>query len=187
MFDAIPWYLFPFVICAARICDVSIGTIRTVAVVRGRVLHASVLGFFEVGIWVLAISGVMSRLDNPLNVLGYALGFALGNATGIAIERRLALGNVALRIITRTRPADMAAALRERGLRVTEFDGQGRDGPVSLLYTMMDRADAGAASEIAEGIDPDCFIVLDDPRGANRSMVPTLAEPSGWRSVLKRK
>ena len=82
--------MLSLVICCARIVDVSLGTLRTVAVVRGQVMEASALGFFEILIWVLAISKVMTTLDNPLNVIGYAAGFALGNAVGILIEQKLA-------------------------------------------------------------------------------------------------
>jgi len=84
---AIPPAVLPFMICGARILDVSLGTLRTVSVVRGRVVLAAVLGFFEVTIWVVAVSKVITSFDNPFNVLGYATGFALGNAVGILIER----------------------------------------------------------------------------------------------------
>lgn len=183
----VPQAILPVLICFARIVDVSLGTLRTVAVVRGRVVLASVLGFFEVSIWVLAISGVMRTLDNPLNVLGYALGFALGNAVGISIDRRLALGTIVMRVITRRRGPELVSSLRDRGLRVTEFEGRGRDGPVTMLFTLLERVDARAAQALAEQVDPDCFIVFEDPRGANRTLLPTLIPPTGWRAVMKKK
>jgi uncharacterized protein YebE (UPF0316 family) len=184
---AIPPAVLPFMICGARILDVSLGTLRTVSVVRGRVVLAAVLGFFEVTIWVVAVSKVITSFDNPFNVLGYATGFALGNAVGILIERKLALGQLVLRIISRSKGFDIAEALRDRGLRVTEFDGRGRSGHVLMLYAIVDRADAHAAEKLAEEIDPEVFVAIEDSREANRSLFPTMVPSTGWRAAFKKK
>jgi uncharacterized protein YebE (UPF0316 family) len=184
---AIPAYVLPFAICAARVVDVSLGTLRTVAVVRGRVGVAAALGFFEVGIWVIAISKVMTSLDNPFNIVGYATGYALGNAVGILIEKKLALGKLVMRLFSRDKGRELADALRGRGLRVTEFDGRGKLGPVMLLYVILDRHDADAAQAMAEKIDEDVFIAIEDSRSANRALYPTMVPASGWRSFLRRK
>lgn len=183
----IPAYILPFVICAARIVDVSLGTLRTVAVVRGRVAVAAILGFFEVGIWVIAISKVMTSLDNPFNVIGYATGYALGNAAGIMIEKKLALGKLVMRLFTRTKGKELAETLRSRGLRVTELDGRGKLGPVMLLFVILDRHDAPAVQHLAESIDPDVFVAIEDSRSANRALYPTMVPTSGWRSFPRKK
>ena len=52
-------YGIPVLIALARICDVSIGTLRIIFVSKGLRLWAPILGFFEVTIWLLAISKVM--------------------------------------------------------------------------------------------------------------------------------
>lgn len=78
----------------SRIGDVTVGTMRIIAVPKGRKLLASVLGFFEVLIWVIAITQVMRNLNNVVTYLAYAGGFALGNYIGITIEERLAIGEV---------------------------------------------------------------------------------------------
>jgi uncharacterized protein YebE (UPF0316 family) len=183
----IPVYILPFLICGARILDVSMGTLRTVAVVRGKVLVAAMLGFFEMIIWVLAIGNLVTCLDNPFNVLGYAGGFALGNALGIAIEKKLALGKLVVRMITRDHGEELAEALREAGLRVTEFIGRGKLGPVTLLYVIMDRTDVPAAQRLAESVDPNVFVAIEDTRGANRSLAPTMVPATGWRAVLAKR
>jgi uncharacterized protein YebE (UPF0316 family) len=70
-------------ICLCRICDVSIGTVRTILVVQGRKYYAALAGFMEVFIWISAISFIVKHLDNPINLVAYATGFALGNLVGI--------------------------------------------------------------------------------------------------------
>jgi uncharacterized protein YebE (UPF0316 family) len=48
----------------------------------------------------LAITAVLSNLDNQLNIIGYAAGFATGNVLGMLIKERLAVGFIDLRIIS---------------------------------------------------------------------------------------
>ena len=84
-----------------RIGDVSLGTIRIIFVARGNKFIAPLLGFFEVFIWVIAISNIIQHLDNWVNYVAYAGGFAAGNFIGMLIEERLAVGVSLVRIITK--------------------------------------------------------------------------------------
>ena len=60
------WALALLIFCL-RIGDVSIGTMRTIAVVNGRVKLSVLLGFFEVIIWILAIGSVIQRIaEHPI-------------------------------------------------------------------------------------------------------------------------
>ena len=80
--DVMPWYI-PLVIFAARVGDVSIGTVRTIMMINGSRLGSAILGALEVTIWVLAVGGVLKYLPNPWAVLGYAAGFGTGVFVGM--------------------------------------------------------------------------------------------------------
>ncbi len=73
-----------------RLVDVSLGTVRLIMIGRGRRKIAPLLGFVEVTIWVVAISQVITNLDNIFNILGYSGGFAAGTLVGMWIEDKLA-------------------------------------------------------------------------------------------------
>ena len=77
--DLYVFFLLPLLIFLARICDVTIGTMRIIMVSKGKKLLAPVLGFFEVLIWVMAIGKIMQNLSNPVCYIAYAGGFAIGN------------------------------------------------------------------------------------------------------------
>jgi uncharacterized protein YebE (UPF0316 family) len=170
-------------IVAARIMDVSLGTIRTINVVQGRRALALVLGFFEVLIWLLVVSRVISQIQQPAYAIAYALGFALGNYVGMTIESRLALGRQVVRIFSR-QGTEMAVALREAGLRVTQFDGYGRDGPVQELFIEIGRRHAGSVIEQARVLDPKCFFMVDDVRLVSAAHA---GEHIRWKAVVKKK
>ena len=80
--DAPVWVL-ALVVFGLRVCDVSMGTLRTLTIVQGRTALAITLGFFEVLLWILAVSQVIVQVkDEPVLAVAYAAGFACGNGVG---------------------------------------------------------------------------------------------------------
>ena len=151
-------------IFALRVMDMTLDTLRMLFVVRGRKGIAWTLGFFQSVIFVVAITSVLSNLDNPLNIVGYAAGFATGNVIGMWIEERLAVGHLRLDIISSTRGAAIATALRETGFGVTEIPARGRDGMVSLLSVSVLRKDRARAEDVVREADPEAFMTAEDVR-----------------------
>jgi len=138
MSEEMPTYL-PVLIFFARICDVSIGTIRLVFVIDGRKVIASMLGFIEVAVWVLAVGGAIRYLSYPTAVIGYAGGFAVGVYLGMALEQRIKMGARVARVINPDTSVQLAAALRDHNWRATKVEGEGRDGPVEIVYSAVRR------------------------------------------------
>jgi uncharacterized protein YebE (UPF0316 family) len=170
-----------------RIADVSLGTLRTISLVQGRTLIAMTLGFFEVLIWIFVIAEVMTAVkDSPVLLVAYAAGFAAGNGVGILIDRRIAMGTEVLRILTSRAGTDIADRIRGDGQPVTVFHGEGRDGPVTLLYIICRRK--AARGFIAEALehDPDLFYVIEPVTGLNRRLTgrPQFGD---WRASAKKR
>ncbi len=92
--DWFNYLVLPAAIFLARICDVTIGTLRIIFVSKGNKLIAPVLGFFEVLIWIIAITRIIENLNNPFCYVAYAAGFATGNYIGLRVEEKLAVGIV---------------------------------------------------------------------------------------------
>jgi uncharacterized protein YebE (UPF0316 family) len=174
-------------ICAgiilARVTDVSLGTMRTLFVIRGKRAVAVALGFFEVLIWVTVVSHVIVNLNVMAYAVSYALGFALGNFIGMTIEGWMSVGEQVLRVFTRM-GGTVAESLREAGFRVTEFTGVGRDGPVYLLLIQTRRRNARTVAARARSVDPHCYYILDDVRLA--SSVVSGSPAGGLRGVAQR-
>lgn len=172
-------------IVLARVLDVSLGTLRTVFIVQGRRALAATLGFFEVLIWVVVVSGVIRNLDQPLYVVAYPLGFALGTWLGMALEARLGGSQQVIRIFTRS-ASQIALRLRELGHVCTEFEGSGREGPIGLLFLQTTKRKADRVIAEAVGFDPQSFVLVDDVRVTSgaRMRVEGLAR---WRPFWVRK
>ncbi len=183
--DAHP-YLWPAFIVPARILDVSMGTVRTIAIVRGRSVMATVLGFVEVLIWVTIVSGVLADVT-ALKLVSYAAGFALGNMAGIAIEQRMAMGHQLITIIADHRQRSVAFALRLADFTVTEIPAKGRDGEVAMCFTVVPRRRTAEVIAKAKAVDQQAHVVVEDLRSTDLGHTPAHTRPTGWRAVLKRK
>jgi len=147
-------------IMGMRITDVSLGTIRTLMTVRGKKYIAGTIGFFEVTIWVVAISTVFQHLDNAFNILGYSGGFALGTIIGITIEQKIGSGFLQIQIISMHYADKIADSLRINKIGVTILPGEGTRGGVALIVAMIARKRQKEVINIVEEIDPDAFITI---------------------------
>lgn len=181
----------PLVVVAAgifclRLIDVTMGTMRTLSIVHGRTYLAVSLGFVEVTLWVTALATVIARVtDDPILVVAYGGGFAAGNAAGISLERALALGKCVVRIISSHKGDEIAGAIRGVGQMVTTF--QGREGALerTLVYAICERRGLGELVSRARTVDPDLFYAVE--RFPQMSPLSPSFQPTGWRSVLKKK
>lgn len=137
--DIFSYVLLPFLIFLARIGDVSINTIRIIYVLGGRRMTASLLGFFESFIWLMAIRQIFEHLDNWICYIAYPAGFACGIFVGMMIEERIAYGKVIVRIITRKEIAELLRYLTAERFRYTHVNAQGPDGHENLVFTVLER------------------------------------------------
>ncbi len=183
-----PWYI-PILIFIARLLDVTIGTIRIIFVIRGAPRTAAILGFFEVTIWILGVAGTLSYLfENIFALLSYSGGFAMGNLIGIYIERKLALGKIAVRVINSRKDVRLPPLLREAGFGVTELEAYGKDGPVELCYLVIQRAQMPEVEALILRNAPTAFITIENVRqsfGGLQSRLPS--ERFGWLKLSKYK
>lgn len=157
----LPYWLIPILIFCARICDVSIGTIRMLMVISGNRLASAALGFVEVMIWVLAVGGAVKHLDNPYAVVAFAGGYASGTLLGMTIENKLAIGYRLVRAINPLADLHLSSALREKGYAATRIEGTGRDGPVEIVFIAIRRRHVPELMGHLAQLAPDAFITVE--------------------------
>lgn len=185
--DALSPVLLGCAIFGLRIIDVSIGTVRTLVMVQGRRGLSVFLAFFEVLVWIIAVSQVVSRIDTmPWLAPFYAGGFAAGVGVGMTIERRLALGRYVIRLISKFHGTEIATALRGQGRVLGTFRGETNEGPANLIYVSARGNRIPAIIELAREADPDVLFVIESASAWSENVLP-LPHPTGWRAVFKKK
>lgn len=164
--------LLPVLIFLARICDVTLDTLRIIYVSRGMKFLAPVIGFVEVLIWLIAITQIFKNLSNPVCYVAYAGGFAMGNLIGILIEEKMAIGTVVIRIITQKDAEALIDRLKESRYGVTHVDAQGAMEQVKIIFTIVKRKAINSVLEIVRGCNPLAFYTIEDVRSVRKGVFP---------------
>jgi uncharacterized protein YebE (UPF0316 family) len=180
------WVILPLLIFIARMCDVTLGTLRNVFISKGLRRIVPFIGFFEVLIWLISIRQIMKSLDNPMCYIGFAGGFSMGTYVGLLIERKLALGKQVVRIITEKDSRNLIQMLRENNFGVTVIDGHGAKGPVKIIFTVVKRTDIEDVLRLIQKNNPQAFYSIEDTRAARQGVFPVATEKARTIDYIKR-
>ncbi len=164
--------IMPLLIFCARVCDVSISTVRLILLYRGRRILAPVLGFIEVLIWLMAMRQIMSNLTNPFVYIGFAAGFSMGNYVGIILEEKLAVGLEVIRIITKNEALELVNSLTAEGYGTTSMDASGSTGKVQIIFTIVPRRHHKKVVRIIKKFNPRAFYTVEDVKSASEGIFP---------------
>jgi uncharacterized protein YebE (UPF0316 family) len=164
------YVLMPILIFLARICDVSIGTMRIIFVSKGKRNIAPILGFFEVLIWITAISKIMENLDHYINFIAYAAGFATGNFVGMIIEEKLAMGILMVRVFAYEKGNEMVQNLNEQGFGATVVEAHGAREKIDLIYSIVKRNELTNVLNIITNLNPKAFYTIEDVKSVNEGI-----------------
>lgn len=161
--------VLPLLIFLARICDVSINTIRIIYMLGGRRYTSTLLGFFESFIWLMAIRQIFQHLDNWICYVAYPAGFASGIFVGMIIEERIAYGKVIVRIITRKEVAPLLQYLSRQSFRYTKVEADGPDGRENLVFTVLERERLDDLLNTLRDMIPTAFYTVERVKAAAES------------------
>jgi uncharacterized protein YebE (UPF0316 family) len=166
------YVVLPILIFCARICDVTLGTIRVIFISKGIKYIAPCIGFFEVIIWLLAIGQVMNNLTNAIAYIAYGAGFASGTFIGMVIEEKISIGLASVRIITKDDPTPLMGYLRSHDYGVTSIDGEGGTGPVKMVFTIVKRQDLPHVVGIIKEFHPGAFYSIEEVKSVAEGVFP---------------
>ncbi len=168
--DLFNWVVLPLLIFIARTCDVTLATLRNIFIARNIKKIVPLLGFFEVLIWLVAVSQTINNLHNIACYIGFAGGYSMGIFVGITIEGKLALGKQVVRIITNQDTTSLIAAMSEANMGVTILDGNGAKGPVKVIFTTLKRRDVQLVDQLINKHTPNAFYTIEDIRNSNQGV-----------------
>ena len=162
---SIPPILVCLIVCAAKIIEISISSLKTCMMVKGQRLKAAGLGFLECTIWGLVISTIIGTLGDNIFLLGfYCIGYAVGLFLGSTIEGKIALGTSSLELIAGDDcTAKITAMLREKGKGYTVFEGHGSIDKMNMIFIVLPRKESiKLLKEIRNTCDNKVFVVASE-------------------------
>ena len=163
--EMLPPVVVCLLVCAAKIVEITIQSLKTCMMVKGQRLKAAGLGFLECTIWGLVISTIIGTLgDNPLLLLFYCVGYATGLFLGSTIENKIALGTSNLELIANDESTEkITEYLKEKGRGYTVFDGHGSTDKMNMIFIVLPRREVSKVlKEIRTLCDNKVFVVASD-------------------------
>lgn len=159
-----PNILIYLLIVFVKTIELTMTTIRLKMITKGQKFIGSIIGFFEIIIWLIVVSIVLQDItSDPWKIIAYSLGFALGNYIGSIMEERIGLGNARIDVIVpETEGIALADELRQKDYAVTVIDGQGRLRPRKILIVIVKRKDIPEVSQFIMDHTDEAFITSSD-------------------------
>jgi uncharacterized protein YebE (UPF0316 family) len=124
----------------AGLALVSVGlwTLRVALTARGRGLAGAAVAAVEASVFAVVFGSLVSELDRPARLTGYAFGVAIGTLMGITVDKRLAGGRSEVRVVVEGLDATLVEDLRQRGWPCTAMAADGLLGPVTIVFVAVD-------------------------------------------------
>ena len=167
-----------FVICLkiflARIIDVSLGSIRTILMVKGQAKRASIIAFFEVFIWfIIAKEALNTEIKSLLIPVFYAGGYATGTLLGIFISDRFADGVVTLQVIITNNLDKILKELRDNGygLSIIDLKNAYEGKKKKMLIMQLNQKSLTQVTKIIKKHDAKAFIVINETKYVQNGLI----------------
>jgi uncharacterized protein YebE (UPF0316 family) len=112
----------------------------------------------------------MQNLDNYVNYIAYAAGFATGNFVGMIIEEKLAMGIQMIRVFAHERGAELVQTLNGNGYGATVVEAHGAREKIHLIYTIVQRNELASVLGVIHHFNPKLFDTIEDVKSANEGI-----------------
>ncbi|MBQ8912337.1 MAG: DUF2179 domain-containing protein [Clostridia bacterium] len=163
--ESLPPIILCLIVCATKILEISIQSLKTCMMVKGERLKAALLGFVECVIWGLVVAAVIGTLgDNMLLLLFYCIGYAAGLFIGATIENKIALGTSNLELIASDESTEkIVEYLKEQGKGYTVFAGHGSTDKMNMIFIVLPRKEMPAVlKDIRKSCNDKVFVVASE-------------------------
>lgn len=154
-------------IFAARIVDVSLGTLRTVFFVKGKTIEPFIIAFFEVLVWYAVARTALNTTGNTVLIaISYAGGYATGTFVGSLLSHKLIKGTVGVQIVVKDGSDKLINSLRKKGYAVSvielknDYEGNNKD----MLYIQVNNRNLKELTNMVKKFDKNAFIVVNETK-----------------------
>jgi len=161
------YFLIPVLIICARIFEVSFATLRIILITKGLKKVAPIVAFIEVFIWITVARNILTEGAGWEKILAYCLGYTFGTFAGIILENKLSLGKAIVRVFVSTDSEHVVSDLRSHQFGLSAVDAVGKDGPIKILFIVVNRTDIPKVMEVIHKNNPHAFFTIESVQIAN--------------------
>lgn len=144
----------------ARLIDVSIGSVRTIYLVKQKNLVACILAFIEILIWFLVAKQTLTNeSSNMFVILSYAAGYAIGTYLGGIINKYFVKGTLTAMVITTKDKKLLTDTLKDANYGVTVIPLEENK---ALMLVEFKKRNLKRLRELIKKTDRDAFLIVNE-------------------------
>lgn len=157
-----------FILClkifCVRIIDVSLGTARTIIMVKGKGLIASLIGFVEVFVWFMIVREALNTSESGIIIaISYSLGFAVGTYIGSILSDKFIESTLGVEVITEKK--EMANLIRKKDYAVSVLNVNGQDDVQKyMLMIEIKNKKLDELKKLIAELDKDAFVMINETK-----------------------
>lgn len=149
-------------IFAARIIDVTLGTVKTFYIFKEKRITSFIISFFELIIWFYAARTALSMEINSIFIpISYALGYATGTYIGTFISSKYIKGHLTVNVISNKITKDEIREFKDKNFGITSIKTEDNK---HLLIIEIEKSRLNELKETISKIDDSSFIIVNDTR-----------------------
>lgn len=151
----------------ARIADVTLGTIKTNYIVKGKTMFAGIIAFFEVFIWFLIVKEALNTdIQSIWIVISYSAGYATGTILGTYISKTCINSLISVEVITTKATKENVNKIRQEGFGVSVVNAlKGlHDANNSILFITLNSRHLEDLKRIIRHVDKEAFMVVNESK-----------------------
>jgi len=146
----------------ARILDVSISTVRTVYVLKGKTIIVATLAFLEITIWFLVAREALNIENMSIwIVLSYSGGYTTGTIVGTFITKKFVSGNLGLEVISSKINIKNIDKIKEAGFGVSSIN---MNENKIMLILQINKKRLDECKNLIYSLDKDAFITVHETK-----------------------
>lgn len=146
----------------ARILDVSISTIRTVYVLKGKTVIVAILAFIEITIWFFVAREALNI--EPMRlwiVLAYSGGYTTGTIIGTFISKKYIRGNLGMQVISKNINNKDIDIIKKAGFGISSIN---MNENKIMLILEIDKKRLDECHNLIYSLDKDAFIIVNETK-----------------------
>lgn len=148
----------------SRIIDVSLGTLRTMFIVKGNKIVSASIAFIEIMIWFYAArEALVSTESSILIAISYALGYATGTFIGTYFNELFISGIYNIEVISNKINKNDILKIKKNNFGVSVLKTIDNK---NILFLSINKKRYKECIKLIKTIDKDSFIVVNDAKVA---------------------
>ena len=159
-------YLCVKIFCG-RLIDVTLSTLQTMLLVKGKRNLATIIGFIDVFIWFIVVREALKKKIKSIWIaLSYAGGYAAGTFTGSNLAKRVISGTVGVQVITKNKDNKVISAIKASGFSATYVECKGihEEDTSYLIGAQVDNKKLDEFKALVTNVDKNAFITVTESK-----------------------